>query len=282
MSQVDNDGRKGNGRTGDSWPASFAMHTLMTVIVSAIFASGTTLTLTQTDLFDLGKAMAGKMGELERSVEGVDRTVQKIDGAVGTIDYNLVEFERRQVEKMATNHRNTTMSLSTLNDVTASLATRATDLVDVSELRSGLADLKELLWKQYGLTEKMLSAAQKDRADGRTLLLEAMREIADTHARRQKAIKEMIDGIEKEGDEAIDERDHDRVGEWLALAHFVVSSLALPERDGILVDRSVVATEISVAKKKFSKSSGEKALSHARRALVAVRAVQEVVNAERL
>lgn len=282
MSQVDNDEGRGSGSTGLPWSARYAMNALTTVIVSAVFASGATLLLVQTGLVDLDKAMKTKMDGLERSVEQVQETVRKIDDAMGPLGDRLEGFERRQSSKITDNHKETTVSLTTLKGNTTALASRARELVDMGAFTSGLDNLRELSWEQDELMAGRLSTAQEDRAKGRELLLEAMRDIADTHARRQKAIEKMIDEIEKEGKEAIEERDLARVTEWIALAHFVVSSLPLPERDGILFDRSVVASEIDHAKSKFSKTSGEKAFSHARRALVAVRAVQRVVHGEQL
>ena len=282
MSEVDRDDEKVTEPRSGSWVPGIAMNAMMTVMVSAMFGSGTTLVLIETGLVDLDKAMNVRMEMLEGGVERVEDAVGRIDEAIGRMGDRLQGFERRQSNKMADDHEDTTVSLATLESNMASLVSRATRLVDVADLRSGLDALTEVSWDQDRLMTDRLSAAQQDRAKGREQLLEGMREIADTQARRQKAMEKMIDGVEKEGDESIRERDLARIGEWLALAHFVVSSLPLPERDGILVDRSVVATEIHDAKRRFRRTSGEEALSHARRALVAVQAVQRIVHGEQL
>ena len=95
------------------------------------------------------------------------------------------------------------------------------------------------------------------------------------HARRQIAIERMVDKLVEEGEKAV---GTDAMATWVELAKFVVTSLELPDRDGLLYDRSVVQEEVMRATNSFADADDSEQIVLGRRVLLAVKAVQRLAH----
>ena len=268
-------GLSASGLPTARWLGNFTLNALVTAAIAAVFASATTIAAIAYDVADLrtgGEKISDRVDDAIREIGNVEAEVK---GLARQLDHEMRQIALRETPREDRVGQGIEASVAPVRADTMTLLARTVDVADRTSLNTQTKDLLDRSWEHQRRIEGRLEDARSERVADKGAILKAIQEVADVHARRQMAIEQMVDKLVEEGEKAV---GTDAMVTWVELAKFVVTSLELPDRDGLLYDRSVVQEEVIRASKSFADADGSDQIVLGQRVLVAVKAVQKLAH----
>ena len=268
---TDGAGLARSGVPAARWLGNFTMNTLMTAAIAGMSGSAATIAAMALDVANMRTGGQEMSDRVEVAIRGVGGVKAEVQGLAKNLEHEMRQIALRENAREERLGQSIDASIRPVGADTTTLVARTVDIADRTSLNTQTKDLLDRSWDQQRQIEGRLDDARNERVSDRDTILKAIQQVADIHARRQTAVERMVDTLVTEGEKAV---GTDEMATWVELAKFVVTSLELPNRDGLLHDRSVVQEEVIRAAKAFGDADGSDQVVLGERVLLAVKAVQ--------